>query len=87
MSDLSRLGKALRDERGAPPVAWQHEQRIRLRTEQVAAPHRPQFRWAMAVELTPVWWTPRKGLLSKEIHQCKNENHDQNHSRGTRCAA
>lgn len=52
MSDLSLLGKALREERGAPPVTWQHEQCRRLRNEQVAAPQRPQFRWAMAIALT-----------------------------------
>lgn len=52
MNDLGQLAKALRDERGAPPVAWQHEQRRRLRNEPVAAPHRPPFRWAMAIALT-----------------------------------
>lgn len=36
------------------------------------------------LELTPIWWTPRKGLLSTEIHQCQNERHDQNHSSETR---
>jgi hypothetical protein len=37
----------------------------------------------LRTELTPLWWTPRKGLLSPEIHQCRRENHAPNHSRET----
>jgi hypothetical protein len=35
------------------------------------------------VEITPVWWTPRKGLLSSEIRQCRRENHTPSPSRRT----
>jgi hypothetical protein len=37
----------------------------------------------LAIEITPLWWTPRKGLLSSEIRQCSKENHAPNHSRKT----
>jgi transposase len=38
------------------------------------------------IEITPLWWTPRKGLLSSEIRQCSKENHTPTHSRKTQYA-
>jgi transposase-like protein len=46
-------------------------------------------RWASdkrRSELTPVWWTSRKGLLSSEIRQCRNEIHAPTHLRKTQYA-
>src|SRR5690606_12751420 len=36
-----------------------------------------------ASEITPLWWTPRKGLFSSEANQCNKEDPDQTHSRET----
>ncbi|MEZ4234126.1 MAG: hypothetical protein R3B89_33435 [Polyangiaceae bacterium] len=38
-------------------------------------------------EPAPLWWTPRKGLLSSEVHQCHKEDHVQIRSRKTPSAA
>jgi hypothetical protein len=38
---------------------------------------------AYVIEITPVWRTPRKGLLSSEIRQCRRESHTPSHSRKT----
>ena len=53
--------------------------------ERSVVPHTPAALrdWANKLEITPLWWTPRKGLLSSEIHQCRNANHAPTHSRRT----
>jgi hypothetical protein len=35
------------------------------------------------VRLPPLWWTPRKGVLSSEIRQCRRQDHTPSHSRRT----
>jgi hypothetical protein len=42
---------------------------------------------AEQIELAPLWWTSRKGLLSSEFRQCSREKIVQIHSRKTLSAA
>jgi ferric-dicitrate binding protein FerR (iron transport regulator) len=51
MNDLDALGKALRDELGAPPANWQERQLRRLKSERQGSPEPPRFRWPMAIAL------------------------------------
>ncbi|MEY4551328.1 MAG: hypothetical protein RL685_7523, partial [Pseudomonadota bacterium] len=49
-------------------------------------PVRSDAPFDVEAEITPLWWTPRKGLLSSEIRQCRNEIHAPIHLRKTQYA-
>ena len=88
---LRWLKGALGLEAGQDPFPWQGELLRRFcdgeSTSALDIPTGLGKTTTMAVELAPLWWTSRKGLLSSEFRQCSREKFVQIHSRKTLSAA